>query len=97
MTVFKAAAKKVLKVCPNQKEAIVWYQECTPRSANESIFSIMEIEPGIVHYSLANVSDPLCLGQVLNATMEGLIMQAAYNKSSQGFATRKGVLTSNIN
>lgn len=89
----KAATGKILEVCPNQKEGIIWYQECMLRYANLFIFGLLDIETLAVQYTLANYSDPLRLELVRNATMERLTMQAAYN-STRGFATGVGVITS---
>ncbi|OVA11644.1 Protein kinase domain [Macleaya cordata] len=33
------------KLCPNSKQAIVWYDECMLRYSNQSFFSIMQVSP----------------------------------------------------
>jgi hypothetical protein len=43
------------QLCPNQKEAIGWYENCMLRYSNRSIFGIMEGE----HYTIFDFRPPL--------------------------------------
>ena len=35
------SAHELLELCPNEKEGIMWYMNCTVRSSNNSIFGVM--------------------------------------------------------
>jgi hypothetical protein len=45
-----------LERCPNEKEAIVWYDECMLRYSSRSIFSSMEETPEFFIVSIYNIS-----------------------------------------
>ena len=36
---------ELLQLCPNEKEGIMWYMNCTVRYSNNSIFGVMETTP----------------------------------------------------
>ncbi|XP_021719471.1 cysteine-rich receptor-like protein kinase 25 [Chenopodium quinoa] len=85
----QAAAQKIIRNCTNQKEAVVWYQECTLRYANRPIFGLDEED---LRWSFwfdqsYNVSNPNQLQNVLFKSMNSLIQKAAYNKTYNGYAT----------
>ncbi|GAB4830983.1 hypothetical protein Ancab_004997, partial [Ancistrocladus abbreviatus] len=88
----QTASTNILEKCPVEKEAIIWYEECTFRYANRSIFSTEEEYPWSWWFSVGNVSNPDQFLQVLSTTMLDLTKQAAYN-NSQGFATGIANLT----
>lgn len=50
------ATQKILQVCPNQKEAIGWYDECMLRYSNNSIFREMETQPQLGLVNPQNVT-----------------------------------------
>ncbi|CAA7020663.1 unnamed protein product [Microthlaspi erraticum] len=39
------AGKRLVTLCPVQKEAIIWYDKCTVRYSNRTIFNLLEIYP----------------------------------------------------
>ncbi|KAJ0097420.1 hypothetical protein Patl1_27482 [Pistacia atlantica] len=81
----KAAREKIITLCPKQKEAIVWYDECMLRYSNRAIFADMEEKPG---YWLENMNDALNASQFkesLDGLMNSLIKKAV--GSSNFFAT----------
>ncbi|KAL2931607.1 Cysteine-rich repeat secretory protein 9 [Bienertia sinuspersici] len=85
----KAASSTIIKRCPIQKEAIVWYKECMVRYANRTIFSVAEHYPLAWSRSTANATNPEKFSLVVTETFNGIIEQAAYNKSMTGYATEK--------
>ena len=46
----------ITKRCPNQKEAIEWYDECMLRYSYRSIFGIMETSPNIYPVNSGNIT-----------------------------------------
>ncbi|XP_021736853.1 proline-rich receptor-like protein kinase PERK15 isoform X2 [Chenopodium quinoa] len=83
----ETATSRIVYECPNKKEAIVFFEECTLRYANRSIFSLEEEDPNDWSYSEAMVSDKDQFNDVLTAAMSGPMNQAAYNSSKRGFST----------
>ncbi|XP_050288809.1 cysteine-rich receptor-like protein kinase 44 [Quercus robur] len=39
------SARELLKLCPNEKEGIMWYMNCTVRYSNNSILGVIEFTP----------------------------------------------------
>ncbi|KAH0924426.1 hypothetical protein HID58_024444 [Brassica napus] len=39
------AGKRLVTLCPVQKEAVIWYDKCTVRYSNRTLFKILEIYP----------------------------------------------------
>ncbi|KAK6268939.1 hypothetical protein QUC31_013099 [Theobroma cacao] len=73
--------------CPNQKEAIIWYDFCMLRYTNRSIFGIMETEPSFYMWNLNNVTDVDAFNQALSALMNNLRTNASSGTSLGNFAT----------
>uniref|UniRef100_A0A803N951 non-specific serine/threonine protein kinase n=1 Tax=Chenopodium quinoa TaxID=63459 RepID=A0A803N951_CHEQI len=84
----QAAAQWIIRNCTNQKEAVVWYLECTLRYANRPIFGLDEDDFNESSWtSYENVTNPNELQQVVLKSMTSLIQKAAYNKAYHGYAT----------
>lgn len=83
----QTATSRIVFECPNEKEAIIFFDECTLRFANRSFFSIEEEQPNDWSYSDAMVSDKDQFNDVLTAAMNRPMNQAAFNTSNGGFAT----------
>lgn len=81
-----AAAHMITQECPTQREAISWYHECMLRYANRSIFSLEEESPHSWDYLSGTDPNPQ-LAKIVAENIEGLIEEAAYNKTTRGFAT----------
>ncbi|XP_048491579.1 cysteine-rich repeat secretory protein 9-like [Beta vulgaris subsp. vulgaris] len=88
-----AATQMFFDKCAIKKEAIMWYEECTIRYSNRSIFSVKEIEPSAWASSIFNVSQPDTFLSLLNSTMEGLIAKATLPSNTERFATSKDNFT----
>ncbi|XVF87666.1 hypothetical protein PTKIN_Ptkin18bG0138800 [Pterospermum kingtungense] len=70
--------------CPNQKEAIIWYESCMFRYANRSIFGVMENSPSFYMWNVNNVTDVDAFNQAL-----GTLMNRLTNSASSGYSLRK--------
>jgi hypothetical protein len=51
----KNSSQVLSQLCPNQKEAYIWYDDCMLRYANHTIFNSMEFGPYFWMYNLVNV------------------------------------------
>ncbi|KAF3450457.1 hypothetical protein FNV43_RR06540 [Rhamnella rubrinervis] len=74
--------------CPNQKEAIEWYDECMLRYSNRSIFGVKEDSPRYWLWNVQNVSSNVDgFKQVLMTLLVDLKNKAAAGGSLRKFAT----------
>ena len=62
----QSATAQIVETCPNNKEAIVWYVQCTLRCANRFIFGIEEQTPWAWLASNKTVPDYNNLGNLLS-------------------------------
>ncbi|XP_024929205.3 cysteine-rich receptor-like protein kinase 25 [Ziziphus jujuba] len=90
-----AASKEVLRRCPLEKGAVIWYDECSIRYAEGSDFIP---NPGIVPStsltSTQNVSEPDRFEDLLAGVMDSLATEAANSNSGKKFATEEKNFTS---
>ncbi|XP_057986382.1 cysteine-rich receptor-like protein kinase 10 [Hevea brasiliensis] len=75
------ATQDIVQLCPTQKEAIVWYDECLLRYSNQFIFSSMAQEPVVYLLNSQNITDQGRFDELLMTTMDDTASQAA-NASS---------------
>ncbi|KAM7465174.1 hypothetical protein LguiB_012736 [Lonicera macranthoides] len=85
--------------CPNQKSAVIWYNECMLRYSNASFFSTVVGEPMFYLVNIANVTDQVTrFQQVLAETMDDLVNRAPVDNFNdqfvKGFATQQAIVTS---
>ncbi|KAM7461126.1 hypothetical protein LguiA_029247 [Lonicera macranthoides] len=85
--------------CPNQKLAVIWYDDCMLRYSNESFFTTSVGEPMIYLVSTANITDQVTrFQQVLAETMDDLANRAPVDNFNdrfvKGFATQQAIVTS---
>ncbi|XP_045787083.1 cysteine-rich receptor-like protein kinase 10 isoform X1 [Trifolium pratense] len=71
------------RLCPNQKEAIGWYDSCMLRYSNRSIFGIMEGLPSFFMSNSNNVTQVDQFNQVLGNLMKTLKEKAASSNDSR--------------
>ncbi|KAM4110613.1 hypothetical protein ACJW30_05G005000 [Castanea mollissima] len=74
--------------CPNQKEAIGWYDNCTLRFSNHSIFGSEDENPSCFS-NQNNVSDVDGFGKAVKSLLDSMISGAA--SSNRKFATKTSV------
>ncbi|XP_059656528.1 cysteine-rich receptor-like protein kinase 44 isoform X2 [Cornus florida] len=78
---------KLTQLCPNQKEAIGWYDNCMLRYSNRSISHNMEYLPAFYMWNQNNVSNVDQFNQSLRTLLDSLKGQAASGGSARKFAT----------
>ncbi|XP_074276438.1 cysteine-rich receptor-like protein kinase 19 [Silene latifolia] len=92
------ATRKIKDACKFTKEGIVWFEECTLRYANRTIFSIDEVKPSFPYYNTSGIVNEYRLdpyNKTFDSTMDALIQMAAYGKGTlPGFATKEVNLSS---
>nr|POE75293.1 cysteine-rich receptor-like protein kinase 29 [Quercus suber] len=82
------ATLALIQLCPNQKEAIGWYDNCTLRFSNHSIYgSGDEIPSCFINQN--NVSDVDGFGKAVKSLLDSMISEAA--SSNRKFATKTSV------
>lgn len=75
--------------CPNQMEAVGWYDNCMLRYSNRSLFRVKETLPQFFLWNTENVSSNIVDGyfQDLRSLLDGLKSRAAAGGSLRKFAT----------
>ncbi|KAJ0018042.1 hypothetical protein Pint_10853 [Pistacia integerrima] len=89
----KNATQKILQVCPNQKEAIGWYDECMLRYSNNSIFGEMEIQPSLELVSTQNVSSDV---NAFNTGLQDLLRNLLLKNGSSHLKFQTGDTTASF-
>ncbi|KAK3188261.1 hypothetical protein Dsin_027822 [Dipteronia sinensis] len=86
------ASKNATQLCPDQKGAIIWYEECLLRYSDSYIFSTAARNPGIYFRNDTYVTvDPSRFHEVVLGLMNEAETQAV--NDPRKFATRKGIST----
>uniref|UniRef100_A0A803LKW5 non-specific serine/threonine protein kinase n=1 Tax=Chenopodium quinoa TaxID=63459 RepID=A0A803LKW5_CHEQI len=76
------------RLCPTQKEAIGWYDDCMLRYANRTILGILEQQPTFSVESSSKVTNNVNqFNRVLGALLDKLQSDASYGASRLKFAT----------
>ncbi|KAJ7946221.1 Cysteine rich receptor like kinase [Quillaja saponaria] len=75
------------RLCPNQKEAIGWYNECMLRYSNRSIFGIVDNDPTSCLHSENRAINLNLFNLALRNLLERLKTKAASSSSIRNFAT----------
>ncbi|KAK9681726.1 hypothetical protein RND81_10G023400 [Saponaria officinalis] len=87
----KAAATTDLSktYCPSSKVAVIWYDECTVRYSNESLFGKMETDPFELFINAKSYNGNITLFKdVMFETMNSLVAPTANNQSGIKFTTK---------
>lgn len=71
------ATVELPKRCPNEKEAIIWYDNCMLRYSNRFFFGNMEFGPWFSMYNLNNASDASTFNQAVKSLLDSLKIKAA--------------------
>ncbi|GAB4831019.1 hypothetical protein Ancab_005034, partial [Ancistrocladus abbreviatus] len=79
-------ATKLIELCPTQKEAIGWYDDCMLRYSNRSIFGVEEDSPSRIIPNGNSVSDVDQFSQTLGGLLSSLQNLAASGDSRHKFA-----------
>ncbi|KAG6691512.1 hypothetical protein I3842_10G067000 [Carya illinoinensis] len=83
------ATKEVRQLCPLDKVALLWYDECFLRYSNLSIFATINEVPGIEINSTQNIGETERgqFNDLLSSTLNLLARRAADSQSGKKFAT----------
>ncbi|GAB4831015.1 hypothetical protein Ancab_005030 [Ancistrocladus abbreviatus] len=79
-------ATKLVELCPVQKEAIGWYDDCMLRYSSRSIFGVEEDSPSRIIANGNSVSDVVQFSQTLGGLLSSLQKIAASGDSRRKFA-----------
>ncbi|KAK1304020.1 Cysteine-rich repeat secretory protein 38 [Acorus calamus] len=82
------AVPDITQLCPYQKSAIIWYDDCLLRYSNLRFFNSSDESHDFYMWNVKNVSDPTPFFKMLNGLMDSLVNQAVNDTSSEMFATR---------
>ncbi|KAH7569098.1 hypothetical protein ACOSP7_012313 [Xanthoceras sorbifolium] len=88
------STQELTKLCPNKKEAFIWYDACMLRYSNRSFFGNMEFGPYFWMYNLENVTNANQFSQVLKDLLDDLQEKAASGGSLRKFATGNATIQS---
>ncbi|KAJ6401844.1 hypothetical protein OIU84_014003 [Salix udensis] len=70
----KTAREEIKILCPNYKEAIIWYDRCMLRYSNRSIFSVTEESPKTWLWNPSDIGNAIDQNQ-FNSNLVGLMFQ----------------------
>ncbi|GMY37008.1 cysteine-rich receptor-like protein kinase 10, partial [Fagus crenata] len=88
------ATKVIVNLCPVQKAAIAWYEQCMIRYSNRYIFSSMAPDPSFYFWSPLNISEPDRFNQLVQTTMNDLASQLLNVRSgAKKFKTKEATFT----
>ncbi|XP_015574231.2 cysteine-rich receptor-like protein kinase 10 [Ricinus communis] len=91
------ATQDIVKRCPIEKVAIVWYDECLLRYENQSFISTMDQTPELYMWNTQNIStsDQVRFNGLLASTMNNLATEASTAASGEKkFAVKEDSFTS---
>ncbi|KAM6585134.1 hypothetical protein CsatB_012136 [Cannabis sativa] len=72
------AVKDIVKLCPVEKETIIWYDECQLHYSNKSFFGTLSNSPGGAYLvNTGDITDLYEFNQLVNATTEVAAIEAA--------------------
>ncbi|KAM6601484.1 hypothetical protein CsatA_021093 [Cannabis sativa] len=85
-----SAVKDVVKLCPVQKETMIWYDECQLRYSNRSFFGTVYERPRVSLYNTANVSTDIYRFNLLVGAIQMAAAEAARGRQGdKKFATKE--------
>lgn len=97
----KPAVEEVIELCPNRREAIIWYQDCFVRYSDREFFGIVDIDSSVLIFradqNISQMDDrgvnfrPLMYG-LANRTSLTSSMYAVESKSFGERDTRYGLM-----
>lgn len=89
-----AAARNVTSLCPVEKNALIWYDECILRYSNESIFSTMENRPSAITWDNKTVTDEDDFVDIVASLVKDVATEASNAPmGAKKFATKEANLS----
>ncbi|KAJ7967627.1 Cysteine-rich receptor-kinase-like protein [Quillaja saponaria] len=76
----KVASELITSLCPQQKEAITWYDECMLRFSNRSIFSDLEEIPKAYLWNVNDIKNSGGFNETMTGLMNSLVAQAVSSR-----------------
>ncbi|KAL8112895.1 hypothetical protein AgCh_020268 [Apium graveolens] len=89
----KDSIDKLRELCPNQKEAVEWYDECMLRYSNDSILNNLVTEPTRELVNVNNASNTVQFNQDLRNLLDDLKGRAIQQKFATGNISGPDFLT----
>ncbi|KAJ8760481.1 hypothetical protein K2173_015148 [Erythroxylum novogranatense] len=95
-TCINQSSQVLPQLCPNRKEAILWYDDCMLRYSNRTLSGKMEIDPlgGFVNVENVSESEETQFRQAISTLLDDLESRAASGDSHRKFATGNVTLSS---
>ncbi|XP_031095412.1 cysteine-rich receptor-like protein kinase 25 [Ipomoea triloba] len=87
------ASRYILKICPNGKAAVVWYDFCMLRFSDSPMFGRADQWPAKIVYLLEKDSQPARFMEAVGSTLNEVATRAAVGQSGKKFATLEGNYT----
>ncbi|KAF8030083.1 hypothetical protein BT93_E2492 [Corymbia citriodora subsp. variegata] len=82
-----ASASDIRGLCPLQKEAVLYSENCTVRYSNASIFGTVTTDPSYQLFNVNNVTNPDTYNAALRLLLDDLRSKAAAGGSLRKYAT----------
>ncbi|XP_058725199.1 cysteine-rich receptor-like protein kinase 44 [Vicia villosa] len=88
LSCLKGSSNNLTQLCPNQKEAIGWYEDekCMLRYSDRSIFRFLETGPPYYAHNLANATDLSVFNETVRDLLDNLTQRASSGDSSLKYA-----------
>ncbi|OMP12046.1 hypothetical protein CCACVL1_00162 [Corchorus capsularis] len=83
------AVKDIVHNCPNDRAAIIVYEECMLRYSNENFFGKVELKPALQQSNVLNVSQQEEFRELLAKTTRNIAAKIANDGSGRRFATQE--------
>ncbi|THG05315.1 hypothetical protein TEA_016001 [Camellia sinensis var. sinensis] len=88
------ASKELVQLCPKQKTAIAYYDNCLLRYSNQYIFSVLDQSSPHEMHNPINITNNLGrFKQVLSNIMDDVVTRAVKDQSGKKFATKTANVT----
>ncbi|KAM7493125.1 hypothetical protein LguiB_027734 [Lonicera macranthoides] len=92
------ATGEITTRCPNQKSAVIWYDECMLRYSDRSFFSTVDVQPRVYYSNADNIirTEQARFQQVLGETMDELAKMASTDSPNDQFVKAFATLEANV-
>ncbi|XP_061984229.1 cysteine-rich receptor-like protein kinase 25 [Populus nigra] len=86
-TCIKVASQTITRLCPGDKEAVVWEELCQLRYSSQNFLAHLDVSGNIPQHNKNDVKNPVQFRSVVNEALDNLIKQAASSASANMYAT----------